>query len=305
MKNERTTLLLTGFTKPANRLYLSLCLAFICLSLSAFAAETQVLKDIPYKPGTDLTAYEQERCKLDVYLPEQKTGFATLVWFHGGGLTGGKKDDDFTTKICQSLLKGNIAVVSVNYRLSPKAKYPAYVDDAAAAFAWTYKNIAQHGGDPEKVFISGHSAGGYLTAIVGLDERHVKTYGLKLENIAGLIPISGQMLTHYTIREERGLAKYNVISDDAAPIFHARKETRPMLVLYADKDMETREEENVYFVSTMKAAGNKRVQGLLLKDRTHGTIASDMANAEDPAKTAILNFITEISRERETKKAAK
>jgi len=305
MKTERTTFLRTGLTKPANRPFLSLCLAFAYFITSYLrAAEAKVTKDILYKPGSDLTAYELERCKLDLYLPA-KPGFPTLVWFHGGGLKTGDADMEFAQKIAQSLVDADIGFVIVHNRYSPKGTYPAYVEDAAASFAWTVRNIEKHGGDPKKVFLGGHSAGGYLAAIVGLDAKRLKEFGLPLESVAGTIPVSGQMLTHYTIREERKLDKYNVIADEAAPIYHTRKDTPPMLVLYADKDMATREEENVYFVSTMKAAGNKRVQGVLVKDRDHGSIARNIANAEDPARLAIVKFITEVSQARESTKAAK
>ena len=96
-----------------------------------------------------------------------------------------------------------IAVAVVNYRLSPKIGYPAYVDDTAASFAWVYKNIKAHGGDPDSVFISGHSAGGYLAAMAALDPRYLKEYRLGLDAVAGAIPVSGQMITHATVRKER------------------------------------------------------------------------------------------------------
>ena len=309
MKNERLNSLawLTGIRSLVSVTCLRWC---ICLALFAFtlpqlfAAEAKITKDIFYKTGDDLTAYEKERCKLDLYLPA-KPGFPTLVWYHGGGLKSGEADMEFTVKIAQSLVDADIGVVIVHYRFSPKAKYPAYIEDAAASFAWTVRNIEKHGGDARKVFLGGHSAGGYLAAIVGLDAKRLKEFGLGLDKVAGIIPVSGQMMTHYTIREERGLEKYNVIADEAAPIYHVRKDTPPMLVLYADKDMATREEENVYFVSTMKAAGNKRVQGVLVQGRDHGTIAKKLANADDPGRLAVVKFITEVSQELETKKAAK
>lgn len=304
MKNECKTSLTNGLNRSVNRFCLCFALVIFISVTGTFGAEPKVTKDILYKPGSDLTAYELERCKLDLYLPA-KPGFPTLVWFHGGGLKTGDADMEFTQKIAQSLVDDGIGFVIVHYRYSPKVTYPAYVEDAAASFAWTVRNIEKHGGDPKKVFIGGHSAGGYLAAIVGLDPKRLKEFGLPLDSVAGTIPVSGQMLTHYTIREERKLDKYNVIADEAAPIYHSRKDTPPMLVLYADKDMATREEENVYFVSTMKAAGNKHVHGVLVNDRDHGSIARNIANAEDPARLAIVKFINEVSQERETKKAAK
>ena len=310
MKNER----ITGWGLPASFkplaalscLRLAVLLALFSLSLPHLpAAEPKILNDIPYKSGTDLTAYEQERCKLDLFLPALKKDFATILWFHGGGLKTGDNDMPFTRKIAQSFVDADIAFVIVHYRYNPMVTYPAYVEDAAASFAWTVKNIAQHGGDPNKVFMAGHSAGGYLAAITGLNPLYLKAQGLSLDHVAGLVPVSGQMMTHYTIREERGLEKFNVIADEAAPIYHCRKDTPPILVLYADKDMASRQEEDMYFVSTMKAAGNKRVQGLLVTGRDHGSIARNMANHDDPARLATINFINEVSREREQSKATK
>lgn len=247
-----------------------------------------VLTDIAYKTG-DLSDYEKERCKLDLYLPSGQTGFATLVWFHGGALKGGDKKGNNT--IARSLARAGVAVVSVNYRLSPKVKYPGYLQDAAAAFAWTRAHIAGHGGDPEKLFIGGHSAGGYLTLMIGLDPRYLRAFGVEPGAIAGLIPISGQTMTHYTVREERGIGPFTITADEAAPVHYGRKDTPPMLVLYADHDMAARAEENAYLVALMKGAGNPHVNGQLIRDRTHGSIASHIADENDPARLAILEFI--------------
>lgn len=137
----------------------------------------RLLTDMAYKQGDALTDYEKERCKLDVYLPKEGQGFATLVWFHGGGLKNGDKDgrkitnDSVkTAKIARSLAAAGIAVVAPNYRFSPKATFPAYIQDAAAAVAWVRKHIVGYGGDPARIFIGGHSAGGYFYSIILLLE---------------------------------------------------------------------------------------------------------------------------------------
>ncbi len=255
------------------------------------SCEVQLRPNLAYKSGDALTDYEKERCKLDLYLPAAKTAFPTLVWFHGGGLTGGTKDDVFTTNIVRSLVQSGIAVAAANYRLSPKAKYPAYIEDAAAAFAWVRAHIATHGGDTNRVFVGGHSAGGYLTFMVGLDARYLRPHGLDTSVIAGLIPVSGQTLTHYTIREERGLAKSTLMADDAAPVYHARKDTPPMLVLFAEGDMAMRVEENQLLVAALKSSGNTRVTARLIPDRDHGSIAERIARLDDPVRAAIVEFM--------------
>ena len=261
---------------------------------AAGEAGVKVLADVPYRSGDPLDAYELERGKLDVYLPEGaagSNGFPTLVWFYGGGLTGGNKAD--VKPMALSLARAGLAVVVPDYRLSPRAHYPAYVADAAAAFAWTHRNIASLGGKPERVFIGGHSAGGYLALMVSLDAHYLQAEGLDLSAIAGSLPVSGQVMTHYTVRAERGLAQTTITADAAAPVFYCRKETPPMLVLYADHDMPAREEENQYFVAVMHWAGNTGVAGKLITDRDHGSIATHIADEGDPAREAMLEFIRE------------
>lgn len=263
----------------------------------------RLLADVSYKQGAVLTEYEQTRCKLDVYLPKQGKNFATLVWFHGGGLKTGDKrksreDSVQTEAISRSLAKGGIAVVSVNYRLSPKATFPAYIEDAAAAVAWARNHIAEHGGDAKKLFIGGHSAGGYLTLMLGMDTHYLIAVGLNPTDIAGLIPVSGQVMTHYTVLGERGLGRFNVMADNAAPVHFVRAETPPFLVLYADHDMAARAEENAYFVALMKGAGNKSITGHMIENRTHGSIAGKIVDEGDAARTAILDFIRTVSQRR-------
>ena len=257
-------------------------------------AGVTVRADLPYRSGGQGDAYAQERGKLDVYLPAGaagSNGFPALVWFYGGSLTGGNKAD--VKPIALSLARAGVVVVVPDYRLSPRAKYPAYVEDAAAAFAWAHRNIASLGGKPERVFIGGHSAGGYLALMVSLDAHYLQAEGLGLDAIAGVLPVSGQVMTHYTVRAERGLAQTTITADAAAPVFYCRKATPPMLVLYADHDMPARAEENQYFVAVMHWAGNTGVTGKLITDRDHGSIASHIADEGDPAREAMLGFIRE------------
>ncbi|MCA9018230.1 MAG: alpha/beta hydrolase, partial [Planctomycetaceae bacterium] len=143
--------------------YTLFCLTFVVFSSQMLqAAETETgyktISDIAYySPETpDQTEYMRERCKLDLYYPTDIKNYPTVVWFHGGGLKAGKKE------IPEELKQRGIAIVAVNYRLYPKAKKPAYLEDAAAAVAWTFQHIAEYGGEPNLVFVAEHSTGGYL-----------------------------------------------------------------------------------------------------------------------------------------------
>ncbi len=279
-------------------LWPALCLALSVLASAAFAAEPanpQVRSNLLYKSGA-ISAYETERCRLDYYLPAGSTGFATMVWFHGGALQGGNKEDSFNVRIAERFAQAGVATAMVNYRLSPKVKYPAYIDDAAAAFAWVKAHAAEMGGDPNRIFVGGHSAGGYLTFMLGLDPRYLRPYGLEPSAIAGLVPVSGQTMTHYSIREERGQDKNVIYADDAAPIHYASKTAPPMLIVYAEHDMAMRVEENLYLAAALKAAGATNVAQRLFADRDHGSVAGNIPQPGDPVAAAILEFIAHPER---------
>ena len=264
--------------------------------LAADPSENRALSDIPYKSGEGLSAYEAERCKLDVYLPDEGANWPVLVWFHGGGLKAGDKRGTPTDGVrpedmASSLAKAGIVVVCPNYRFSPEVRFPTYLEDAAASVAWAKANLAEQGADVDRLYIGGHSAGGWIAFMLGLDAQYLKKSGMDLSDIAGLIPVSGQTITHSTVRAERGIGRYVIVADDAAPGFYVRKDTPPILVIFGDKDMTGRADENELFVEMMKGAGNNAVKGLRVPERNHGSIASEIATEGDPARNAILDFM--------------
>jgi acetyl esterase/lipase len=159
---------------------------------------------------------------------------------------------------CSEMLARAGARVAVNYRLYPKIKAPVYIEDAAAAVAWVLTHIGEYGGDPELVFVSGHSAGGYLASMVGLDKRWLLAFEIDANQIAGLIPFSGHTITHFTVREERGIAGTQPIIDDLAPLYHVRADAPPLLLITGDRELEMlgRYEENAYLMRMMKVVGH-------------------------------------------------
>ncbi len=249
------------------RKYLSFILLLIGLTLQA--QETyKTVKDISYIPAGETDGYRKERCKLDVYYPVGKKDFPTIVWFHGGGLEGGGKH------VPEMFMNQGFAVVAVNYRLSPKAQNPAYTEDAAAAVAWAYKHIEEYGGSPRRVFVTGHSAGGYLTLMVGLDKSYLQEYGVDADSIAAYLPISGQTVTHFTIRKERSLPEGIPVIDQYAPCNKARKDTPPFVLITGDRNLEMadRYEENALWASVLKNIGTKKVSLYELQGFDHGQV---------------------------------
>lgn len=255
--------------KRTSRSLLSFLL-LLSISFSSVAQESayKTLSNIPYI-NEDLRqrdSYMNERCKLDIYYPTDKKKFATIVWFHGGGLTGGNKE------LPVALKNEGICIVGVNYRLAPEVKAPAYIEDAAAAVAWVFRHIDQYGGDASQIFISGHSAGGYLAMMIGLDKRYLAAHDIDADSIAGLIPLSGQTITHFSVRQEYGMKDTHPLVDQYAPLYHVRHDAPPLLLITGDREQEMlgRYEENAYLARMMKVAGHRQTRLLELQGYGHG-----------------------------------
>jgi acetyl esterase/lipase len=229
--------------------------------------------------------YISAQCNLDIYYPKDVKDFPAIVWFHGGGLTGGKK------QIPAALMNKGYAVIGVEYRLSPKARAPSYIEDAAASVAWVFNNIEKYGGNKNLIFVSGHSAGGYLGMMITLDKQYLSRYNIDANSIAGLIPFSGQAITHFTIREEQGIKRTQPIVDRYAPLFYARPDSPPMLLITGDREQELlgRYEENAYLLRMMKLNGHTKTRLFELQGYNHSGMA-------EPAFPLLLNEVADITK---------
>jgi len=273
--------------------FLFLISLFYCFSTALIAQtnEYEIKSNIHYYNDSVNKSddYINQLCVLDIYYPKKIKNFATIVWIHGGGLREGNKE------IPELLKEKNYCIVSVNYRLHPKVKCPKYIEDAAAAVAWVFKNINSFGGDSSLIFVSGHSAGGYLTSMIGLDKKWLKVNGIDANRIAGLIPLSGQTITHFTIRKERGIAGTQPIIDSLAPLFYVRADAPPLILITGDREMELlgRYEENAYLMRMMKIVGHKETKLFELEGYGHGMV--------EPAIPILLKEVNRIIEDKKLK----
>ncbi len=269
-------------------LFFSAC----CLALAAQETNYTTKNDIPYysREISEKDAYIRERCVLDIYYPENKKDYPTVVWFHGGGLTGGQKE------IPEALKGKGIGIIGVNYRLSPKANVQQCIEDAAAAVSWVFENITAFGGDPSLILVSGHSAGGYLTAMIGLDKSWLGKYGKHADDIAGLIPLSAQTITHFTRRKELGIPEKQPVVDQYAPLYHVRPDAPPLLLITGDRELELlgRYEENAYLMRMMKVAGHNDTRLYELDGYGHGMT--------EPAFPLLLKEVQRITKNKKSGK---
>lgn len=269
-------------TQPSRTVYIGIIIGvlYFCPNLFSQNLDYVLKENIPYYDSTETDGYLLERCKLDLYYPKQNEPFPTIVWFHGGGLKAGEKS------IPEELKNKGIAVATVNYRLHPKVEHPAYIEDAARAVAWVFEEIEIYGGHPDHIYVSGHSAGGYLASMVGLDTSWLATYDIDANRIAGLIPFSGHTITHFTIRAERGISGKQPIIDTYAPLYFVRKDAPPLVLITGDRELELlgRYEENAFMWRMMKVAGHKETFLHELDGFDHGGMAQ-------PAMGLLIRYV--------------
>jgi len=255
------------------------------------AGEMRVIRNIVYQERGEATKGQN---KLDIYLPLKKTGFPVLFWIHGGGLHSGDKSK--IAEVAARFVAEGLGVVSANYRLYPEASYPTQGEDVTDAFVWVHRNIVNYGGDPRKLFVTGGSAGGHLTALITLDEAFLKKHGLTGRAIRGAIPISGLMDVSRVGRARRvGIwGEKDTTYRIASPLHHARKNAPPLLLLHAEHDSLDRRRQNQMMFDALKKAGHPDVTIHELKDRTHNSIRPNLVNEDDPGAQHIIKFIRRL-----------
>lgn len=202
--------------------------------------------DIPY------LSTPHERAYLDLYLPDGDIN-GVVVYFHGGGLISGSKG--IHIGLSPLLESDGLAVVTPNYRLYPNAKYPDYLYDAAAACAWAKSHIGEYGNlVSDNFYISGSSAGGYISMMLYFDDKYLKSFGFSASDFSGYIFDAGQPTTHFSILNyDYKTDTRKIMVDEAAPIYHiAEYDGRPpVLIFVSDNDMHGRLSQTKVLIDTM------------------------------------------------------
>ena len=274
--------------------------AFACLAFPQPAGAQTIERDLPY--GQDVLQ------RLDLSIPAAK-GYATVVFVHGGSLTGGDKADDDYRDVCAPFPAARIACASINYRLAPAHPWPAQAEDVAAALAWVRSNIGTRGGDPRNLFLVGHSSGATMVALLGADQRYLTRHGVNAGELRGIIPMGSimwddeleQALTrHGRIRVEQAFQKdpdnamFGSLDAylDHWPVRHLRSGLPPFLFLIAEAEQEQPPvlRTNRVFVERAQALGNQ-AEYRVLPGRTHGSAIRLLHQPNDPVFAIIRDFV--------------
>ncbi len=209
----------------------------------------KIHRDIAYR-------HEIPQCLLDLYLPENPDG--VLLFFHGGGLEGGSRTDQDAP--FQQLAEHGIAVASADYRMYPSARFPDFVEDAAAAAGWLWEHADQYGLEnvPLGWFMGGSSAGCYLSMMLCFDRKYLAAEGLEPERFQGFFLDAGQPTAHFRVLAERGKDTRAIVVDETAPLFfigEPHPDSPRLLAITADQDMPARYEQNLLLMAALRQFG--------------------------------------------------
>lgn len=278
------------------------CLLLTFASISAAHAQ-EVKRDIPYADPA------HERQVLDIYSPAGAKNLPVVFWIHGGGWQAGDKSS--VQHKPQVFMDKGFVFVSTNYRLLPSVEMGTIVQDVAKSIGWVHDHIAEHGGDPQRIFVMGHSAGAQLAALVCIDERYLKAEGVSLDVIRGCVPVDGDTFdvpaiieSAETRRRVHGLPqakfghreKFGNSAEkhrDFSAVTHVAEGKRipPLLILHVAEHPDT--------TAQAQRLGNVLKEAKIpvtifsAKETTHNKLSADLGLPEDPATKVLLEFVNQ------------
>jgi len=235
--------------------------------------------------------------KLEMFVPAGAKGpLPIVVFIHGGGWDSG---DPYSYRfVARALAPHGYAVVLAGYRLYPHARYPDMLEDGAAALRWVADHAAEHGGDPSRIVLMGHSAGAYNAVMLGLDRQWLGRQGLSADDLRGVVGLSGPY-DFYPFDKPSAIHSFGQAPDPLAtqPINHARGDAPPLLLLTGDEDTTVRPRNALALAKAMTAAGES-TKAVILKGVDHTGMVMKLAQpfARDPrVLDAVLPFLARVT----------
>lgn len=176
----------------------------------------------------------EDRQVLDVYAQKQTRAAPVVIFWHGGSwATGDKTQYRF---VGGTLAKQGFVAVLPNYRLYPEVKFPAFMDDAAAAVAWVQTHAREYGGDPQRVVLMGHSAGAQIASLVAYDSTYLRHAQVDVNTIRGVIGLSGPYALDPNSDQLRTIFAAPYAHANWQPVAHVDANAPPTLILHGRKD---------------------------------------------------------------------
>ena len=280
-----------------------LTLLLIAIAFVSEAQAQDIKHNIPYAEPA------HERQVLDVYSPAGAKNLPVVFWIHGGGWQAGDKTGVQLKP--QVFVEKGFVFVATNYRLLPDVDMETIIRDVAKSLGWVHKHIAEYGGDPQRIFVMGHSAGAQLAALVSIDDRYLKAEGVPFKVLKGCVPVDGDTYdvpaiieTAETRRRVHGQPppklghreKFGNTPEkhrDLSAVTHVAKGKNipPFLILHvADHPDNAAQAQRLGAV--LKEAGLP-VTVFGAKETNHTRINAELGMPDDPSSKALFEFVGE------------
>jgi len=242
-------------------------------------------------PGNCNISYGPENVqKLDIFAPEGDS-LPVLIDIHGGGWRGGSKDG--RSMVAEAITGAGALWVPIDYGLAPDYRMDQIVDHVRTALAWVYNNIAGQGGDPNKIYVSGNSAGGHLTGTILMPGWH-GDYGVPEDVVKGACAMSGVFDLRALYHAEGG---YKVelgldlpTAEAFSPLLHLPQNGCPLIISYGAPELdEFRRQSHVYF-EAWKNAGFDATE-IIVDDAHHFAMSRELANTDGALHKAVVKMV--------------
>ncbi|WP_054531402.1 alpha/beta hydrolase [Erythrobacter sp. SG61-1L] len=232
--------------------------------------------------------------QLYIYPNRGAEPLPVLVFVHGGSWNSGDPAD--YGFIARNFAPQGYVVVLAGYRLGPKGRFPAMLEDTAAAVAWAHRNAARYGGDPDRILLMGHSAGAYNAAMVALDPQWLGRQGMTSDMIAGVVGLAGPYDFYpFTTDAARQAFGHWPRPAETQPVNFALAKAPPMLLLTGSDDTSVRPRNSEKLASALTAAGAP-TRPIVLDGIGHAGILIRLAKPFDlsgETKRRVLAFLAE------------
>ncbi len=273
------------------------------LSMTSFAEAQTIKRDVPYaEPAV-------ERQVMDIFAPEDAKSLPVVFWIHGGGWQVGDKSD--VNLKPQAFMDRGFVFVSTNYRLLPHVDMGTLTRDVAKSCGWVHKHIADYGGDPNRIFVMGHSAGAQLAALLCTDERYLMAEGVPFSVLKGCVPVDGDTYDIPAIIElaetrwrlhGQARAKFGhrekfgndpALHKDFSAVTHVAKGKGipPFLIMYVSSHPDTAAQANWLGDVLKKSDVPVRMYGG--RDTNHSKLNDDIGVPEDPGSKSLFEFVAD------------
>ena len=235
---------------------------------------------------------DDNRLDLDVYAPANADHAPVVVFFYGGSWESGKRR--WYSYVGKTLANNGIVTLIPDYRKYPDVQFPAFVEDAANAVRWARDHAPEFGGDPSRLYVMGHSAGGQIAALLACDPRYLKAAGMQTSDLAGMIGLAGAYAFLPFVEEEPEIFGASETSQyDSQPINFVNGNEPPLLLLQGKDDDEVEPSNAISMAAKAREVGSP-VELKLYPDVGHASIILSLArNHKTEAHTLddILAFI--------------